>query len=267
MQNIEYPNKSIFDSDELFNSSRNDLSPREEYDMAKKGFKIRINQGCLGACSYCMIKNATGKLYSEPLEDIVDQLEKGLSQGEQTVMLLGGDTGAYGIDIGMGFFTLLKELISIPRDYRLFIHDFNVNWLIKDLDEYTKVFELNEDYKKIRSINFPIQSGSGRILKLMRRPYKAVDATEALISIKENFSSIRIGTHVMVGFPSETEEDFELTLKLLEEVNFDFVTCFAYSEHKLADSARIINKVDQTTTEVRIEKVFNYLKDKVKIIK
>jgi tRNA-2-methylthio-N6-dimethylallyladenosine synthase len=124
----------------------------------------------------------------------------------------------------------------------MFIHDFNVNWLINDLDSYGEVLAEVERIRKIEAINFPIQSGSDRILSLMRRPYNATDAVAALESVRKVAPSIALGTHVIIGFPSEAEADFQSTICVLDTVAFDFVTCFAYSEHQTTDSAHIVPK-------------------------
>lgn len=268
MSDIKYPNKSLFDLCSADYDSKTTMSPRQEYESAKRGFKIKIDEGCLGACSYCMIKNATGKLKSRDLEEVIHQLEHGVSQGERTIMLMGGDTGAYGRDFGTDFPALLKKVIGVEGDYGLYIHDFNVNWLIEDFNRYLDIFELDEhEYHKIKSINFPIQSGSDKILRLMNRPYRTKEAIDALTFVRSNFPSIKLGTHIIVGFPSETEEDFSSTVKLLKNVDFDFVTCFPYSENAGARSAKISNKVSQSDVERRMNELSNMLQDKVKLIR
>ncbi|MBU1205011.1 MAG: radical SAM protein [Nanoarchaeota archaeon] len=263
MSSIKIPSRSVFDSKRKYGEG---LTFKEEYDSAKHGFKVVINQGCLGSCSYCAIRYATGKLASRPLEDVVEQVKDGITQGEETVMLMGGDTGAYGRDIGIKFPALLKELISL-HEYKLYIHDFGVNWLIRDFEEHLEVLEQNKNNPRIRVINFPIQSGSDRVLKLMRRAYKSDEVRRTLTKVKDSYPSLGIGTHVIIGFPSETETDFISTLRLLENIDFDFITCFPYSEHELTDSASIPDKIGDDTIEKRLEKISETLGNKVKIIR
>src|SRR3989344_6725068 len=168
MAEIPNPNNSMFD--EVYSDSMHELSPREEYDQAKFGYKIVIDHGCLLSCTFCKIKDATGKLQSMPLDVILTQFQNAVDQAEPTIMLMGGDTGAYGYDIGTRFHNLLEQLLVIPGDHKVFIHDFNVNWLIRDEAGYREAFEADNESKHLRGINFPIQSGSDRILKLMKRP-------------------------------------------------------------------------------------------------
>lgn len=238
---------------------------RREYEKAKKGFKIKIDEGCLLSCSYCTIRKATGRLRSEPLEKILEQYEQARDLMEPTVMLMGGDTGAYGRDIHLGLPELLNGLLQYSTGPKIFIHDFNVNWLIEEIDKYRKIFLKSESSKRIQSVVFPIQSGSDRILKLMRRPYTAQATIEALRSVKNTSPSLRIGTHMIVGFPSESDLDFQSTINLLKSSDFDFISCFGYSENEFTDSRKIQEKIERDTIIERLRTVATTFKDKVRV--
>ena len=259
---VSYPNRSTFDSR---GESSESVSAREEYESAKRGFKVTINDGCLSKCSYCVIRDATGKLKSKDPKYVIDQVKRGVSEEEKTIMLLGGDTGAYGVDIGTGFHDLLRSVLEIPGDYGLFIHDFNVNWLIRNRSFYLDVFS-SENGKKIKSANFPIQSGSNRILRFMKRPYTSEEVVDSLKSVKDVAPHMKQGTHVMVGFPGEGEHEFSETVSILNEINFDFITCFPYSEHKSADSAKLDGKVSVAEVNERIDRLTEEFREKIKVI-
>ncbi len=265
MENIFRPNISGFDP-EIQNMHGLAASPREEYENSKRGFKIVIDDGCLLNCSYCMIKKATGKLKSVDQQVILRQIMEAVLRGERTIMLVGGDTGAYGKEIKTGLHHLLKDIASVPGDFRLFIHDFNVNWLIRDAEEYLAVFS-SVNGQRIRGISFPIQSGSDRILTLMKRLHKAESAARVLKLVRLNSPHINLGTHIMIGFPSETNADFEATFGMLEYVGFDFITCFPYSEHPLADSAAITGKIEPEIVEARIARLSSVFGDRIKIMR
>ncbi len=226
---------------------------RQEYDEAKRGFKIRVNHGCLLSCSYCVIKKATGQLESVPLNEILAAFESALEKGEPTIMLMGGDTGAYGRDAGFDLAALLRRLLSYEGQYKIFIHDFNINYLLRSFSDFADVFQTS--FGRIRAICLPIQSGSDELLRRMRRPYRRSDVLRSLHWIKENASDIGLGTHVIVGFPGETEADFRLTVDLLEKINFDFITCFKYSEHSNASSATLPNKVMREVIDRRMANI------------
>jgi len=255
---IPVPNRSIFDDK---TSTIEETSPRKEYDIAKNGFKIIIDDGCMLSCSYCAIKKATGRLRSASLNAVVSQFERGIAQREPTIILMGGDTGAYGRDIGLRFYSLLGELNEHPGDSRLFIHDFNVNWLIEDLEDYEEAFRSD---LRFRGMAFPVQSGSNRILNLMRRPYNHQDASQAIRRIKNCSPNLRVGTHVIVGFPTESEEDFQSTLNLLDEVNFDFISCFPYAESSNTKSAEIPGKISKEIRSERVDRILTKFGERVK---
>lgn len=267
MNKIYHPNSSIFDYREDPTGLLDKLTPRGEYDLAKNGFKIRVNNGCLMNCSYCVIKNAMGRVASVPLDNLIEQFHKAVDNGEPTIMIMGGDTGAYGYDIGIRFYTLLDNVLEIPGSHRVFIHDFNVNWYLRDSVIYNEIFSKNESHRRLKGANLPIQSGSDRILKLMKRPYKREDVVNILGNAKKRYPSLRIGTHVIVGFPTETEKDFDNTVELLDEVGFDFVSCFVYSEHESANSALLEGKINPEIALKRVDKISYHFGDKVRIFR
>ncbi|MFA4819437.1 MAG: radical SAM protein [Candidatus Aenigmatarchaeota archaeon] len=246
MSDIAYPNSSIFDTRQDPIGLLNELSPRDEYDLAKNGYKIRVNNGCLMDCSYCVIKDAMGRVVSVPFDELVRQFEAAAVRKEPTIMFMGGDTGAYGYDLDsvVRFYTLLERTLGVQGDHRVFVHDFNANWYLRNADDYDAIFANNENRGRLRGVMIPVQSGSDKILKLMKRPYKAKDVSERLGRIKREYPSLHLGTHIITGFPSETQEDFDLTLNLLDRVGFDFMSVFVYSEHKRAKSSPLEEKID-----------------------
>lgn len=262
MGNIPYPNKSVFDLEKLKGES---TSPRDEYTMAKNGFRIKIDEGCLGDCTYCVIRRATGALISAPFDEIMWQFKSAVKKKRKQITLMGGDTGAYGIDICHKFFELLSEMIMIPGDYKIYIHDFNVRWIIQDIEEYVRVFKDNEQLGKIRIANIPIQSGSDKILSMMKRHHTNNEAVQAIQSIKAVNPSLLLGTHVIIGFPWESERDFEDTITMLNLLNFDFISCFEYSKSPFAQSANFPNEITKDVIDKRMEKMKTLFIDKVKI--
>lgn len=259
--NTDHPNKSVYDH----TSDDEETTARDRFEQAKNGYKVKIAEGCLSACNYCMIREATGLLRSESIDHIISQVEKGIKQYEKTIMLMAGDTGAYGKDIGTNFATLLGEIVNLQGDFKIYVHDFGINWLINDLPNHLKVFEDAEMKEKIGGMTLPIQSGSNNVLKLMGRKYGKEDAIFTLKEIKK--FSFDIGTHIMVGFPGEAEENFNETISLLNEIDFDFVTCFPYSENPRAVSASLPNKVSERIVEERLERITHLFGSKVKVMK
>ncbi len=237
---------------------------REEYDIAKQGFTIRINHGCLLKCSYCVIQLATGRLESVAEDEVVRSFRVAIERREPTIMLLGGDTGAWGLDIGTRFSSLLERLLSFHGDSRLFIHDFNANWLVRDMENLARV--LRGPANNLRAMCIPVQSGSDEVLRRMRRPYACDDVRRSLRWIKQHAPHVALGTHVIVGFPGESEADFRATINLLRDVDFDFVTCFRYSEHPRARSAALTSKISEAVSTQRLGELKEMLREKATLI-
>ncbi|MFH0701025.1 MAG: radical SAM protein [Candidatus Woesearchaeota archaeon] len=259
---IPSASRSIYDQEV---KRRTDLSAREKFERAKNGYKVIIASGCLGVCSYCVIREATGRLESRPLEEVLSNIIQGINGGERTIMLMAGDTGSYGQDRGINFAQLLNKAVKLEGEFQIYVHDFGINWLIKDQEDYLFVFESSKKEGKIGGITFPIQSGSDQILRRMNRRYTREETLRTFLSLKPY--SFDIGTHIMIGFPEETENNFEETLDLLQQVDFDFITCFAYSEHPRAKSASLKDKVDRDTIEKRIARISNAFGNKIKVMR
>ena len=213
-KNIPEPNKIY--SHPLF-ADYSIISPKEtktklnvrldsEYDRDDL-FTVRLARGCLGNCSYCAIKFAAGSLESKPIREIISEFKKGLNRGHQTFTLIAGDTGCYGIDIGTSVVELLTDIFKIEGAYKLILKEFNAQWLIKYQSELETLLTTNVD--KIDYIIVPVQSASDKILRLMQRPYKIENVKRCLRNLKNKIPQLKITTHIMAGFPGETEEDFQ----------------------------------------------------------
>ena len=218
-------------------------------DQYTKSYDIRIAKGCLGACSYCCIKVSTGRLESKPLDVIVSEFERGLKKGYKLFKLTGIDTGCYGLDIDITVVDLLRKIFSYDGSHRIIVTDFNPQWLVRYWDELLPIFLRVPS--RLKEIEIPIQSGSNRILKLMKRPYNIDMVKEKLKSLLEKLPHLRIKTHVIAGFPGETEDDFNETKKLLDEVPFYSVAVFEYCDRPHTESKDMDNKNSQSVIAER----------------
>ncbi len=186
---------------------------------------IRISWGCLGNCSYCAIKKAIGTFRSKPINDCIQELRRGINAGYKKITIVASDTGAYGLDIGLNFPELLKEMTELHGDYKLILRDIAPKWFIKYYNNLENIFKSG----KIYSMDIPIQSGSKKILKLMHRSSNTEDMIKFMRNLNESFPDIRLNTHAIIGFPSETEEDFMDTLNFFKKVNFYGGYIYPYS--------------------------------------
>jgi len=210
-----------------------------------------LGEGCLGNCSYCAIKRAKGKLASKPVEEVLADFKEGLAAGYRRFILTADDTGAYGQDLGTDLPTLLQKLLAIEGDYKLNIYHLEPNWLIEYFDFFKKVFTSS----KIDVIFSPIQSGSNRILQAMRRPYTVEDYVHCIRELRREMPALKIWNQFIIGFPGETEEDFEECLKVLDEVSFNLVQAFAYSDRPGTPASKMDNHVSEEVMKKRLKKI------------
>ena len=131
--------------------------------------------------------------------------------------------------------------------------EFNPRWLIQYKTELIDIFRANED--KIKTIIFPIESGSEKILKLMKRGYTASECKQSLSCIRKTAPQIRIFTHVIIGFPGESEEDFEDTKQFLREVHFDEITVYMYEGRPGIEAELLQDKVPETVKHARLSRL------------
>lgn len=175
---------------------------------------IPISEGCLGACTYCKTKHARGELNSYLKEDIIKQIKSAVKEGAKEIFLTSQDTGAYGKDIGSSLPELLSELIKLKGDFKIRIGMCNPNFALEYLDELKKIFNDDKFYK---FIHLPVQSGSDNTLKIMGRRYTSKHFEKIVTELRKEIPKITIATDIIVGFPGETEEDFEKTLELIKK--------------------------------------------------
>uniref|UniRef100_A0A8C8RLW4 tRNA-t(6)A37 methylthiotransferase n=1 Tax=Pelusios castaneus TaxID=367368 RepID=A0A8C8RLW4_9SAUR len=179
---------------------------------------ISINTGCLNACTYCKTKHARGDLASYPIEELVDRAKQSFQEGVCEIWLTSEDTGAYGRDIGTDLPTLLWKLVEvIPEGAMLRLGMTNPPYILEHLEEMAKILNHSRVYA---FLHIPVQSASDSILMDMKREYCVADFKRVVDFLKEKVPGITIATDIICGFPGETDEDFQDTMKLVEEYKF-----------------------------------------------
>jgi len=230
------------------------LNKRLDLAVEKKDlFTLRVATGCLGNCSYCAVKFAVGELESKPIDALLNEFKSGLDQGFKHFVLIAGDVGCYGVDIGTSAIELLSELFAVEGSYKIIIKEFNAQWVVKYFQDLLKIFK--ENYEKIDYIVVPVQSASNRLLRLMKRPYNIEDVKTYLNIIKTEVPDLQISTHIMVGFPGETEEDFKESLEFIKEYEFPFVDIYAYDDRPNTAASQMDDKVPQKIINQRVDTV------------
>jgi len=197
-----------------------------------------IASGCLRKCTYCAIRFATGKLRSKPLETVTQSVVAGLEMGYRRFEIYADSLGDYGLDIGTNLGALLEWLLKHDGEFTIGLYDLHPQAFLKYFDAILALCKAG----KVHYLYVPLQSGNMRILRLMNRPCNLVALRAKLNSVRE-LSSVFLQTGVMVGFPSETDEDFQDTVALLEEIRFSDVYVHFYSDMPNTESSQMSNKV------------------------
>jgi MiaB/RimO family radical SAM methylthiotransferase len=220
-------------------------------------FVIRVGMGCTENCSYCAIKHAHGFTKSEPMVSIMTQAERGLALGYRTICLSGESPGSWGVDIRSNIVVLLEALLGLHPDLKINLRYISPVWLIKLRKELKPLFATG----RITHFCTPIQSGSNRVLERMNRPYTVEKVKETVNDIMQHTKVAMISTNMIVGFPGETEEDFNQSLKALREIDFGMYMVFRYSERTGTKAATLTGKLTADQIESRYA-VMNRLKDR-----
>ncbi len=219
------------------------------YDK-EKVFHLKISEGCLGTCTYCAERLARRKLVSKPISDVVQEFLCGLQEGYRIFSFNADDVGMFGQDRGENIADLLEQILFVKQDFRLVLTEFNPATLVKYEERLIKALAS----PKIIFITVPIESGSQKILNLMQRPYAINRVLPILKRLRLANPRIKINTHIIVGFPDETEEDFSATSQFLNNFYFNKVKIFPYSERLGTIAYSMGNKVSEEEKCRRKEK-------------
>jgi len=173
-----------------------------------------VASGCLGDCSYCIVRRARGRLSSFPAERIVDDAKRALGEGCREIWVTAEDTAGYR-DGEIGLPQILGELANLEGKFFIRVGMMNPNNALPILDDLIEVFG---SVKVFKFLHVPVQSGNDEVLRRMRRRYSADDFRGLVQRIREAFPVLTLSTDIICGFPGETEEQFQDSLRLIEEV-------------------------------------------------
>ena len=216
----------------------------EDSDLSKVGLpKVRLNpvvgiveiaSGCMSECTFCQTKLSKGDLSSYRLGDIVRQVQTEINEGCKEVWLTSTDNGCYGFDIGTDLPSLVNAVVEIPDDFMIRVGMMNPMYMPRIKEALIESFDNDKVFK---FLHIPVQSGSDKVLHDMKRGHTVSTFREIVKRAKERFGSFTISTDVIVGFPSETKEDFQKTVNLLDETRPDVVNLSKYSARPGTEAA------------------------------
>ena len=237
----------------------------EDSDLSKVGLpKVRLNSavgiveiasGCMSECTFCQTKLAKGDLSSYRLGDIVRQVQTEIKEGCKEVWLTSTDNGCYGFDIGTDLPTLVNAVSEIPKDFMIRVGMMNPMYMPRIKQN---LIESYNNEKVFKFLHIPVQSGSDKVLNDMKRGHTSETFREIVKKTKERFENFTISTDIIVGFPSETEEDFQKTITLLDETKPDVVNLSKYSARPGTDAAEL-KQIDAAEIKRRSKVIFDQI--------
>ncbi len=214
---------------------------------------VNITYGCNNFCTYCIVPYVRGRERSRTPEEIINECKDLVSAGYKEITLLGQNVNSYGHDLGnTNFSALLREIDKIEGNFRL---RFMTNHPKDFSEELIKT--LSECKKTTKNVHLPVQSGSDRVLKLMNRRYTAEDYIKKVELLRKYIPDIAVTTDIMVGFPTETEEDFNDTYDLMKKIGFAGAFTFVYSPRSGTPAAKMDGQIDEETSKRRIMKLID----------
>lgn len=212
---------------------------------------ISITYGCNNFCSYCIVPYVRGRERSVPLEEILKEIKIYIKKGYKEILLLGQNVNSYGKDLeNTSFSKLLKEICKIDSKFRLrFISPHPRDFTDDVIDVVA------EEEKICKSIHLPLQSGATEIIKKMNRGYTKEQYLELAEKIKTKVKEVSLTTDIIVGFPGETEKDFEDTMDVVKKVRYENAFTFMYSKRKGTPAAIMENQVSEEIKKERLQKL------------
>lgn len=237
----------------------------EDSDLSKVGLpKVRLNptvgiveiaSGCMSECTFCQTKISKGDLTSYRVGDIVRQVSHEINDGCKEIWLTSTDNGCYGLDIGEDLPTLVDAVSDIPKDFMIRVGMMNPMYMPRIRDRLLKSFESPKVFK---FLHVPVQSGSNKVLAEMKRGHTADTFRDICNKFRKKFDDFTISTDIIVGFPTETDEDFGQTIELLKETKPDIVNLSRHSARPGTESA-LLEPINMKIVKQRSKQVFDFI--------
>ena len=215
---------------------------------------LSIMYGCNNFCTYCIVPYVRGRERSRRPEEIEKELRELVAAGYKEITLLGQNVNSYGKDLGLDidFADLLRRLNAVPGEFWLRFMTSHPK------DASPRLFDAMAQCEKVaKQLHLPFQSGSDEILRRMNRRYTAEEYRALIADARAKMPDITLSSDIIVGFPGETEEDFEQTLQLVEDVRFDLLFTFLYSPRTGTPAASYEDNATPQEKQQRFERLLN----------
>ena len=236
-----------------------DLVPAQGIRLTPRHYAyLKISEGCNHRCTFCIIPDLRGDLVSRPVNDVLSEAERLVEAGVKELLVISQDTSAYGVDVkyktefwnGMPVKTRMTEMCEALGSLGIWVRLHYV-YPYPHVDE---IIPLMADGKILPYLDIPFQHASPRILKAMKRPAASANTLQRIRAWREICPQLTLRSTFIVGFPGETEDDFEQLLDFLDQARLDRVGCFTYSAVKGARANQLSNAVDEDTKQERLQR-------------
>lgn len=207
---------------------------------------FKIQDGCDANCSYCIIPSLRGSPISKPIDKTLDELKKCIENGFREIVLVGIHIGLYGKEFNYSLKDLLKRIVLLDGDFRIRLSSIEVNEIDDELLEI-----MTKNNKICNHLHIPLQSGSEKILNAMNRKYNPQKYVDTVLKAKKIITDLTVGSDVIVGFPSESSDDFALTINTIKEAGTDFLHVFPYSDRQGTIASVMAGKISEKEKELR----------------
>ena len=241
---------NILDGEEKKYTSENKTIFPKHHDQINA--PIAIAEGCMFSCSYCITSLARGKLKSYPIDEIKKDVTNAIKQGCKEIQLTSQDTSSYGLDTKSDLGELLRGITKIKGDFRIRVGMMNPFTCGKNLNSIINGYSDPRIYK---FIHIPVQSGNNDILRKMNRKYTIEDFLDIVTKFKDTYPNITVSTDIIVGFPSETNEQFQETIDLIQKIKPDITNITRFSARPFTKAKTMKGRIKTEIVKQRSKKL------------
>jgi len=213
---------------------------------------ISISEGCNFSCSYCITSKARGKLRIFPIDETKQDICLALKQGCKEIQLTAQDTASYGLNTKTNLGELLTNVCTINGEYKIRVGMMNPFTLLKNIDSIIKGYN---DPKIYKFLHLPVQSGDNEILKMMKRKYTTDDFFNIVKQFRKHYPNLTLSTDIIVGFPTETDEQFQHTINLLEQIKPDVTNITRFSARPFTKAKSMKGRIKTEIVKNRSKKL------------
>lgn len=213
---------------------------------------VEISSGCLSSCTFCQVKLVKGTVFSYPEGQIVEEARSFIAQGAREIWLTSTDNAAYGRDSRSNLPSLVRKVASIPGNFKIRLGMMNPLLTERVFDEFVDCLKLDKVFK---FVHLPVQSGSDRILNLMQRGYSVADFESMVARLRKEMPDLTLSTDMIVGFPSETESEFDESMELLRRTRPDVLNLSRFGARDGTKAANMSLQISSEASKRRSTKM------------